>query len=1003
MAKRLLGASILALVLFFSMSGEVLAQGTGTIAGTIIDSTSGKVLPGVNVAIEGTQQGAASDAEGRFEISGIQPGTYDLEASFIGYENQLKRGVPVRAGDTTTVDFRLTRGQMGLDEVVVVGYGTQERQDVTGSISSVDVADQIETSTYSNVQQLFQGQVPGLRAGIATGIDGGTSLQVRGTTSLGAGTEPLIVVDGAPYYGNLNSLNPNAIKSIDVLKGASAAAAYGSSAANGVIEVRTKKGGETGAPTVSFRTDLQTSTPGQVVKPMTADEYVRYRAAYLRTLNPDQAEQYTPPNGNLRNKEFLGRLNLEANEVQNYMDGNTIDWWDQVNRDMPLRQLYNLSVSGSPENFSYHSAINYVMSEGQRVGDEFETFRARLNLSTDPTDWLTFGINSRYTHRDISALPASLGEAYDVSPLGDKYAEDGSLTLYPHNDQLAHNPFQYTAVSGRKEEAITQNLNGTIFAEVDLPYGFQHRVSWNSNFQTFRSLSYEPPIRFLGGSQPQASRSRNQDHRWHFINRLTWDQTLGEIHDLEATLLYQVERRQRRTSDAENEGGLALEVLGFGRVQGGGNPQVSSYDLVSSGTAAMARLHYGLMDRYLITGTFRRDGYSAFGTENPYAYFPSVSAGWRISEEPFLDVDAVNNLKLRLSWGRNGNRDIGVYSALQQLSTGKYVADGAPVTRIYANNLPNRSLQWEETTQYNAGVDFGLFGGRLSGTVDAYYSITENLILDRQLPDVTSFPSITTNLGRVDNRGMEVSLSSVNLSTETASWESTLNFSLNRNEIVELYGTGEDDLQNEWFLGKSLHRIWDYERQGTYGPDEAEEAAIYNQQPGDFRLRDVNGDSTLTPLEDKTFQGYTTPRYLVSLQNRFTYGNFTLSAFLNSRIGQYRSHNAHILTGFQYGRHNVADYPYWTRENPTDEWPRLGTNTSTDFTYWEKATFVRLQNLSLSYRLPTSLSERIAAGNIEVYFNARNVAVLTPFDGNDPETGSRITPRLYSLGVNMTF
>jgi hypothetical protein len=291
----------------------------------------------------------------------------------------------------------------------------------------------------------------------------------------------------------------------------------------------------------------------------------------------------------------------------------------------------------------------------------------------------------------------------------------------------------------------------------------------------------------------------------------------------------------------------------------------------------------------------------------------------------------------------------------------------------------------------------------VSGTIDAYYSVTENLILNRTLPDVTSFPDITTNLGRVDNRGVEVSLNTVNLSTETYNWESTLNFSLNRNEIVELFGDGEDNFENEWFLGKSIHRIWDYETQGIYGVDDAEEAEIFGKEPGDFRLRDVNGDSVLTPREDKTFQGYTEPRYRVSMRNRLSYQNFTLSAFLNAHIGLDRSHDWHKHTGFAYGRFNRPDYPYWTRENTNEEFARLGSDTRPGFNYWESATFLRLQNLSLSYQVPSRLASRVAAQNINVYLNAQNVAVLTGYDGNDPETGSLTTPRLYSLGLNMTF
>jgi len=1002
MSHRPLSVSILAVLFSVCAPMGSLAQNTGTIAGTVIDSTSGDALPGVNVVVVDTQTGAATSPQGRFEID-IQPGTYDLRTSFLGYEEEVRRSVEVDAGQTTTVDFALTRGQMGLDEVVVVGYGTQERQDVTASIGSIEEVDEIaESGTFTTVGQLLQGQEPGLQAGIATTADGRTSFQVRGLTSLSAGTDPLIVTDGTPFYGDLADINPNNIESVDVLKGASAAAAYGASAANGVIEIRTKQGTGTSKPTVSFNASTQLATSGQVVEPYGPEEYVRYKAAHLRSQNPADAAEFTPPDGTVRDQEFLQRIGLEPNEIQNFLDGNTVDWWDQVNRSAALRQQYNVSVSGNPENFQYYTSVGYTANEAQVIGDRFETIRARLNLSAEPTDWIEVGINSRYSRRDEGFLGASLGEAFDVSPLGGKFNEDGSLTFFPHNDKLAINPFLFLSRTGRDLEALNHNLNGTLFGELSLPYGFSFRTSWNSDYQLNQTYFFNPSLEPLAGANAEAERSESNDHRWHFTNRLTWNRTFADMHEVEATLLYQVEARNFRSTVAENDG-FALETLGFGNLGGGENPTVSSNDLRSTATGAMARVHYGLLDRYLLTATYRRDGYSAFGTENPFAYFPSVSLGWRASEESFLDLESINNLKLRLSWGVNGNRSIGTYSALQRLSTNNYQYEGQTVTGIFAENLPNRGLQWEETTQYNVGLDFGLFQGRVSGAIDAYYSVTENLILNRTLPDVTSFPNITTNLGQVDNRGIEVSLSTVNVSTETYNWESTLNFSLNRNEIVELFGDGEDNFENQWFLGKSIHRIWDYETQGIYGMDDAEEAEIYGKEPGDFRLRDVNGDSTLTPREDKTFQGYTEPRYRVSMRNQFTYQNFTLSAFLNAHIGWDRSHGWHKHTGFAYGRFNRPNYPYWTRENPNEEFARLGSDTRPGFNYWENATFVRLQNLSLSYQVPSGLASRVAAQNINVYLNAQNVAVITGYDGNDPETGSLTTPRLYSIGLNMTF
>ncbi|HLR32061.1 MAG TPA: SusC/RagA family TonB-linked outer membrane protein, partial [Fodinibius sp.] len=891
------------------------------------------------------------------------------------------------------------------EEMVVVGYGTQRREDVTSSIASIDVAEVIESKSITNISQLLQGRVPGLQVGIATTAEGQTNLQVRGVTSLTAGNDPLIVVDGVPFYGNLADLNPNSIQNIDVLKGASAAAAYGASAANGVIEVTTKQRGNTSKPSITFRASTQLATPGRVVEPYNADEYVKYKADYLRTNNPENADKFTPPNGDFKDKAFLEKIGLEPYEIQNYLNGNTINWWDQVNRERALRQKYDVGIGGDTGDFQYYASLGYLNNEAQAVGGKYETVRTRLNISGEPTDWLKIGINSNYARRNESFLGASLERAFDVSPIGKKYQEDGSLEPYPHGDNRAYNPLIYTKESGRKREDISHNINGTLFAKIDLPYKLSFKTSWNSNFRLNHTYSFDPSIQPLAGATANASRSESNDHHWFFTNQLTWNQAFGGIHDVEATLLYQAEARNYRSTTARNEG-FALESLGFGNLGGGEDPSVSSSDLRSTGTGAMARIHYRFKDRYLATVTYRRDGYSAFGTQNPYAYFPSASVGWRLSDEPFFDFDMVNNLKLRLSWGVNGNRDIGVYSPLQRLNTNNYQYEGQTVTGIYASNLPNKGLQWEETTQYNIGVDFSLFDDRLSGTIDTYYSSTENLILDRSLPDITSFPSITTNLGQVDNRGIEVSVSTVNISTKHSSWGSTVNFSLNRNEIVELYGNGEDDVTNEWFLGESIHRIWDYKTMGVYQQKDVQEAAEYNKRPGDFRIKDVNDDGTYTPLDDKVFLGYTEPRYRVSLQNQFSYKQFTVSALLNSWIGYKRSNiwRTHAGDGaWQYGRFNRPDYPYWTPENPTNEWARLGSTYRPSFNYWEDATFIRLQNLSVSYQLPKAVVKQITARSVRVFFNAQNVATITGYSGNDPETGSLNTPRLYSLGINVKF
>ena len=1014
---------------------EPLALQTGTIAGTVVDSTSGEPIPGVNVVVVGTQQGASTDAEGQYEITGVEAGTYDLRASFIGYAPQTVEDVEVPADETTTVNFELRLSTIALEEVVAIGYGTAQRKNLTGSVSSVDVEEVAEAQTVDNIGQLLQGRVPGLSAGVATEADGGTNLEIRGRNSIEAGNDPLIVVDGVPYHqGDLSDINPSDVASIDVLKGASAAAVYGASAAAGVIEVTTKRG-TSPEPTIRFKSSAGIATQGDVVQPYGPEEYVQYMQNVRQRLNP-QAEDYfyadprnLPSGITLEEWEalgtgggepveiWLGRLGLAGNEIQNYIEGNTIDWHDRVYRNAALRQNYNLSISGRPEAVSYYWSLGYVDNQGEHVGDRFRTIRSRLNLSANATDWLEVGLRGQYANRNEGFLGANAGHAGNVSPYGDMYAEDGTLEWYPHGDATAQNPFLWTTQSGRRYDWRNHNLLATLFGNVDLPWGLGYEVRWTNEYDFRRNYLFNPSSTPFGEPSGNASRQEYSGYIWQVDNILSWGQTFADIHAFDATFLFNVEVHNAWVTDASSEQ-FPLEVLGYSGLPLGANPTVESDDSRTTGNALMGRLNYRLLDRYLFTVSYRRDGYSAFGRSHPYAYFPSAAFAWRISEEPFFGVDPISNLKLRLSWGKNGNRSIGTYSSLQRMSVNNYIYEGETVTGIGTTNLPNADLRWETTTQYNAGLDFGLLEGRVSGSVDAYYMSTGNLLMQRSLPSITGYNNIWSNLGEVVNRGLEMSLSSTNVASEQFSWSSSLIFSMNRNEIKHLYGTmvpirneeGEvigqreaDDRENGWFIGHALDEIYDYEVLGIWQEDEAEEAAVYGKEPGDFKLRDVNGDGVLSPVEDKVFQGYTEPRYRIGLGNNFSYRNFTASALITSQLGHYTAHNVHQHTGYTYGRHNQLNYPYWTPGNPTNEWARLGSAAeSPSFNYWERTSFVKLQNLSIAYRIPESLTNRLSANDLRVFFNARNVFALSGFEGDDPETHQH-TPRLYTLGVNLAF
>lgn len=448
---------------------------------------------------------------------------------------------------------------------------------------------------------------------------------------------------------------------------------------------------------------------------------------------------------------------------------------------------------------------------------------------------------------------------------------------------------------------------------------------------------------------------------------------------------------------------------------------VGANDWVSTAAAMMGRINYTLMDKYLFTASFRRDGYSAFGVQNPWANFPSAAIAWRISDEDFFDVNGIDYLKLRVSYGVNGNRDVPTYAALQQLGAVKYIYNinggHQSVTGFQPSRMANPALQWERTAAWNVGADFAIVDSRISGSIEAYSMETTNLLLDRSLPSITGYASITSNMGAVGNRGIEVTVNSRNIERENFSWNSQVIFSMNRNEIKELYGDMEDvldtegnvigqrpanDYSNNWFIGEDIDRIWDYEVAGFWQIGEEEEANRYNAQPGDIKIVDQNNDGTITPREDRVFLGYNTPRYKASLINNFTlFRNFDISFLINAQIGREGANNNHIHTGWQYARMGRYDYPYWTPDNPTNEWGRLGSNNPFGANYYISRTFVRLQNFSVGYRVPTGFIQRYNVKALRLSFDVQNAFVTSPWDLWDPET-TVPTPMIGTLNLRIT-
>jgi len=559
-------------------------------------------------------------------------------------------------------------------------------------------------------------------------------------------------------------------------------------------------------------------------------------------------------------------------------------------------------------------------------------------------------------------------------------------------------------------------MNSKIYGTVALPFGFTFtsefipRYNWNRDYNSYSSEHFEWALQ--GG---RASRSNTTIFEWQINNMLKWNKTFGS-HAFDFTFVQNAEKYQYWNEYIERRNFQPSDILGYHRIQAATEDvNINSDDQLSTGDALLARLNYTFKSRYNITASFRRDGYSAFGQANPRANFWSVAGGWTISEEEFFKLDWVDQLKVRLSYGVNGNRGVGIYDALSNLNSGKFLLIDGTVTsyvsQLYASRMANPNLRWERTSAYNAGLDIAVLKGRLRGSIETYFSITEDLIIPRQLPNVTGYASVFSNLGQVNNRGIELNISSVNLSTSDFTWSSEFSISHNKNKIVHLFGdykadpvSGEmkevDDITNEWFIGHAVDEVWDYRTLGIWQTAESDEATTYSRSVGDYKLEDLNGDGKYTN-DDKQFLGFRRPKVRLSLRNDLEYKNWQLSVKMYSYLGHLKTDNFLRNNEAFYDRGTYYNVPYWTPSNPTNKWARVDSY-ETNFNVWENNSFIRIDNISLSYNLPKSLLSRINVSGCRISVVSDNPYVYAPqWSWMDPENDA-YTPSYISFKLNIT-
>ena len=985
------------------------------VTGSVTDKNG--PIPGVNVVVTGTTQGTITDSEGKFSIEVLQ-GSKSLTFSFIGMESQ-----EIRIGTLTQINVKLVEAAIGLDEVVVIGYGTMKKSDLTGSVVRVDMTGKGEAANVSILQAL-QGSTAGVSIGAGALAGAEPSFSIRGQTSLSASDEPLVVIDGIIYNGSISDININDVESIDVLKDASSAAVYGSKSANGVMLITTKKG-KTDKPLFNFNmyagAQSMTNNPMRV---MNAEEYaVRMVDFYYQqslynwyATSPTSAAG-KPVRPDITDRNIVAAKLRTQEERDNYLAGKDINWVNEVMKSSAPIQNYDLSVSGKTERTNYFLSGSYTNQEGIMLNDKFKRTTLHSSFENKITDWLTIGLTSSFSIRDYSGMSTSLDDARNASPLANMYNPNGtSYPMYLTGEAYMPHPFMPLLVN---DVDIWNNLFNKLSAKIDVPKvkGLTYEFNYSNTLLTHKNNDYYPSNTPLGSTYGgYAYKLKTEEIDWIINNIISYNVTLATDHKINATLLYSREKRNGENMDI-NAQGYDNEILGYNSVQLAKVITANSGAWEENSLSYMARLFYSFKNKYLVTGTIRRDGYSGFGANKKFATFPSFSLGWVASEESFIkNLKWINFLKLRTSVGVNGNQGIGRYSSFSKMANTAYVYGGTSVIGVYPSNLGNNDLGWESTLSYNIGLDYIVLDHRISGAIDIYKSKTTNVLVNRSIPGTSGYLNVWSNIGGLDNKGIEMELTTVNID-KPVRWETKFIFSLDRDKISKLYGGKNDkDIGNSWFVGEPISAIYDYKAAGgVWTEDELYNGKISVAEfyPGQFRYVDLNKDGQIDANNDRTIIGYGAPNYRLGINSSLYYKNFTFSFFINSIQGgngyYMRNNYANVISANldnddTYRRNTTAVRPYWTPDNGVTNSPGIYSTPAITSGVYESRSFVRIQDVSLNYRFNKDFLNTMGINGLTVYVSAKNLYTFTKWSGWDPENVEN-TPMMKSIigGITLSF
>ncbi|MDT0677584.1 SusC/RagA family TonB-linked outer membrane protein [Autumnicola musiva] len=989
--------------LFFSFA--MLAQ-EKTVSGEVTDSR-GMPLPGVNVAVKGTNSGTQTNFDGEYSLQ-ASPGE-TLVFSFMGTKT-IERTI----GEVNTYNVVMEEDSDQLDEVVVVGYGSVQKRDLTGAVSTIGNEDLVARGTTSPMAAM-QGQVAGVNITANSGLPGADfDINIRGINSLSGG-RPLFVVDGI-MTDNINFLNPMDIERIDILKDASSTAIYGSRGSNGVVIVTTKSGeglaGETrfsyqgfvGVKEVSNMPDFHNAEEGIL---WTQNRAIS-RSLYQGDPVEDLGDYYHGFPSSGEDREFWE--NVFANE-------NYFDWTEELLRPS-IQTNHFISASGGTEKVTFLVGAGYQGDNGNIDGQYYDKYNFKANVDANVNDQIKMGanINLAYSERELRSgtVMQQLFRAPNWAPA---YDENGDEILLPLRG-MSGNTSPLADLKNRFNDEDFYVLSNFYvqFQPIDW---LSLRSTFSPNFHLNRHGEYWDPAQTKSGAGAQMSNSQDFSYIWD--NHLRLSKDFGD-HSFNYDFIYSMQMDRN-----EYLYGFGWDLpfnSEFYNVGSASSLNTASSFEKSTLMSYTNRINYSFKDKYLVTGTLRWDGSSRLAEGNKWASFPSGAVAWRVSEENFLkNSPTINNLKFRLSYGYTGNNNISPYTTQFAVSNQTYYDwNGTMANGFRPSAIANKSLTWERTREWNLGVDFGFFNNRISGEINLYDRLSLDLLMSRKLAVPTGWASMMDNVGSVSNKGIELQLRTINIQSRDFSWETNFTFSTNENKIVDLYGKKEDDVPNRWFIGQPVEVVYAMEYDGVWQRDELTEENMQELE-GTARVKDLNGDGIYDIDNDMRVLGSPLPTWIGGLQTTFRYKGWDLSANIYTKQGVFIFSPFHELYT-DMNTKQILDIDYYMRENPvteanyTNAYPQPAYagqfygEDAEDYGYPgfnKDASFVRLQNVTLGYNFNRNFIERIGLQEMRIYVNAVNPYVWTEYEGFDPEWGSASMSSnanafsTYQLGVNIRF